>query len=57
MDDIADFLAQVATRYPKLPMFIYGHSLGGNLVLNFMLRRKPDVVGRHRDGSLAETGF
>jgi alpha-beta hydrolase superfamily lysophospholipase len=45
MDDIADFLALVAKRYLKLPVFIYGHSLGGNLVLNFTLRRKPKVVG------------
>jgi alpha-beta hydrolase superfamily lysophospholipase len=45
MDDIADFLAQVANRYPRLPLFLYGHSLGGNLVLNFILRRKPNVVG------------
>jgi alpha-beta hydrolase superfamily lysophospholipase len=45
MDDIADFLAQVIKRYPKLPLFVYGHSLGGNLVLNFILRRKPKVAG------------
>ena len=45
MDDIADFLALVAGRYPKLPVFLYGHSMGGNLVLNYILRRKPDVAG------------
>lgn len=45
MDDIADFLALGVKRYPQLPIFIYGHSLGGNLVLNFILRRRPDVVG------------
>lgn len=45
MDDIAEFLALVEGRYPKLPVFLYGHSMGGNLVLNYILRRKPDVVG------------
>ncbi len=45
MDDVADFLEQVARRYPKLPAFLYGHSLGGNLVLNFTLRRRPNVAG------------
>ena len=45
LDDMADFLALVAARYPKLPVFLYGHSTGGNLVLNFTLRRKPNVVG------------
>lgn len=45
LDDMAVFLGQIKKRYPKLPVFLYGHSLGGNLVLNFCLRRKPDVRG------------
>jgi alpha-beta hydrolase superfamily lysophospholipase len=57
MDDVADFLAQVAARYPKLPMFIYGHSLGGNLVLNFVLRRKPAVVGAIVTGPWLKLAF
>ncbi len=44
LDDIAVFLAQVQKRFPGLP-FLYGHSLGGNLVLNYALRRKPDLRG------------
>ncbi|MCA9182639.1 MAG: lysophospholipase [Planctomycetales bacterium] len=28
-----------------LPQFVYGHSLGGNLVLNYALRWQPDVMG------------
>ncbi len=38
MDDITAFTAQVESRYPGLPRFLYGHSLGGNLVLNYGLR-------------------
>ena len=45
MDDIADFITWIDIRYPGLPCFLYGHSMGGNLVLNYCLRRKPDVVG------------
>ena len=45
MDDIADFLVWIEKRYPNVPRFLYGHSMGGNLALNFSLRRKPDVVG------------
>ena len=45
MDDIASFFIQVDQRYPGLPKFLYGHSLGGNLVLNYALRRKPDLHG------------
>lgn len=45
MDDVTDFLTQVSKRHPKLQKFLYGHSLGGNLVLNFTLRYKPKVAG------------
>ena len=45
MDDISDFFKQIEERYPEAPRFLYGHSLGGNLVLNYALRRKPDLHG------------
>lgn len=45
MDDIGLLLAQAAERYPGKPRFLYGHSLGGNEVLNYALRRRPDVAG------------
>ena len=45
LDDLSDFVAQMKARYAKKPMFIYGHSMGGNLVLNFILRRKPKLQG------------
>jgi len=43
MADIARFLDEV-TR-PHLPTFLYGHSLGGNLVLNYVLRYRPALTG------------
>lgn len=45
MRDIDLFLEHVHARYPGLPVFLYGHSIGGALVLNYGLRRKPDVNG------------
>lgn len=45
MRDIDLFLEHVHARYPNLPVFLYGHSIGGALVLNYGLRRKPDVNG------------
>jgi len=45
MQDIDRFLKETETRYPNLPRFLYGHSLGGILILNYALRRRPDVVG------------
>lgn len=45
LDDIALFLARLQARYPRKSVFLYGHSLGGNLVINFVLRRKPALIG------------
>jgi acylglycerol lipase len=45
MDDINRLLDEAAQRYPGKSQFIYGHSLGGNLVLNYALRRKPPLAG------------
>jgi alpha-beta hydrolase superfamily lysophospholipase len=45
MDDIAAFQKQIDERYSDTPCFLYGHSLGGILVLNYVLRRKPDFKG------------
>ena len=45
MDDIDLLIEQARLRYPGLPVFLYGHSLGGILVLNYGLRRKPDLKG------------
>ncbi|MEM8593395.1 MAG: lysophospholipase [Pseudomonadota bacterium] len=43
MDDIALFIETVAST--STHVFLYGHSLGGNLAVNFALRRRPDVRG------------
>src|SRR5512146_284065 len=45
MQDIDLLLEHVHARYPGLPTFLYGHSLGGILVLNYGLRRKPKLNG------------
>lgn len=45
MDDIGRLLDEAAGRYRGKPCFLYGHSLGGNLVLNYALRRAPAIAG------------
>ncbi len=57
LDDIETFLAEVAEYYPSLPRFIYGHSMGGNLVLNYSLRRKPNVRGVIATGPWLKLAF
>jgi alpha-beta hydrolase superfamily lysophospholipase len=44
MDDIASFLGLVSETYPDLPLTLYGHSMGGNLVLNYAIRRQPRLA-------------
>lgn len=45
MQDIDLLIEQARSRYPSLPLFLYGHSLGGILVLHYGLKRKPNLKG------------
>ncbi len=45
MADIAGYLACATDRFPHCPRVLYGHSFGGNLALNLMLRYHPEVAG------------
>jgi len=45
LDDIDCFRRESFKRFPDMPSFLYGHSLGGNLVLNYVLRRRPRFTG------------
>jgi alpha-beta hydrolase superfamily lysophospholipase len=57
MDDVASFLGQAKERYAGLPQFLYGHSMGGNLVLNYALRRNPDLRGVIATGPWLKLAF
>jgi alpha-beta hydrolase superfamily lysophospholipase len=45
MQDIGSLLAYASQRYGQKTGFLYGHSLGGLLVLNFVLRCQPKLAG------------
>jgi alpha-beta hydrolase superfamily lysophospholipase len=45
LDDLDVALAATRSRFPSLPTFFYGHSLGGELVLYHAIRRKPVLAG------------
>jgi alpha-beta hydrolase superfamily lysophospholipase len=45
LDDIDGLMEWVQTTHRRLPVFLYGHSLGGGLVLNYTLRRRPRLRG------------
>jgi len=45
MRDITKNIQNAKERYPAKPVFLYGHSLGGNLVLYYSLTQKPELKG------------
>ena len=45
LDDMDLLLGEARSRYPGTRIILYGHSLGGLLVLYYPLRRKATVVG------------
>lgn len=45
LDILKIVIEQADSLYPKKPLFLYGHSMGGNLVLNYTLRRKNHIHG------------
>src|SRR5882724_7141751 len=45
MDDIDLLLGAARERFPGTPLVLYGHSFGGNLVINHVLRKLPALAG------------
>ena len=45
MQDIKAFFIFLTGRYPDLPQFLYGHSLGGLLVLTYAIKNKTGLKG------------
>lgn len=57
MDSIRILLEEANTRFPDVPKFLFGHSMGGNMMLNFLLRKKPNVAGAIASAPWMRLGF
>ena len=44
LDDIEDLLKVARSEYIDLPIILYGHSMGGNLVANFIQKRRTSEI-------------
>lgn len=44
MQDIDILLEQAADHFPDTPVILYGHSMGGNIVTNYLLQRNQNVL-------------
>lgn len=45
LGDIDRYLAMVGERFPGAPVFLFGHSLGGVIVLLYVIERQPEIAG------------
>jgi alpha-beta hydrolase superfamily lysophospholipase len=45
MEDIDIAIKHSKELFSSVPHFIYGHSMGGNLTLNYLIRRQPELKG------------
>lgn len=52
LDALEKVLEKAQGTYPTLPVFLYGHSMGGNVVINYTLRRE-----HHLKGAIATSPF
>lgn len=57
LDDIGLLLDETRKRYTDVPLFLYGHSMGGGLVLNYVTRRKPTLTGLIATGPWIRLAF
>ncbi|MEM0994858.1 MAG: lysophospholipase [Bacteroidota bacterium] len=49
--EVRHLIATAKAHYPSLPIFLYGHSMGGNIVLNFLLEDEPEIAGTITSGA------
>jgi len=45
LDDVGGLIHQATQRFPGLPRYLYGHSLGGTLALGYALVAHPQLAG------------
>lgn len=45
LDEVENSVAQSTQMFPRMPHFLFGQSMGGNLVLNLALRRPESLSG------------
>jgi acylglycerol lipase len=44
LDSVQHLLNYSKQHYPNLPIVLFGHSMGGNILANFLIRRQPNVA-------------
>ncbi|UOB17731.1 alpha/beta hydrolase [Abyssalbus ytuae] len=45
LDSVKEVFKKTEEVFGNIPVFLYGHSMGGNVVLNYIMRRQPGIKG------------
>ena len=57
IEEIKTLVTHLQQAYGKIPLFLYGHSMGGNLVLNYLIDQSPPIQGVIASAPWIELGF
>ena len=57
LEEVDTLIAETKKRYPNVPIVLYGHSKGGNIVLNYLLRKRPKIAAAMVTGPWIELAF
>jgi alpha-beta hydrolase superfamily lysophospholipase len=55
-EDMGSYLSKLQKEFPGRPLFLFGHSVGGTIVLDYALRRSPSLAGVILSGAGISTG-
>lgn len=45
LESVAKTIEKAKELFPEKPVFLYGHSMGGNVVINYTIRKKHELLG------------
>lgn len=57
INDVELLVQQAGIHFPNLPQIVYGHSMGGNVVANYAIKRNPKVAGIILSSPFFNTAF
>ncbi|TFE19650.1 alpha/beta hydrolase [Cohnella luojiensis] len=57
LEGVDMMIAEAYRKYPSFPFFLFGHSMGGNVTINYLLRRQPDIAGAIVTGPWLKLAF
>ncbi len=55
-EDMGAYLSKLQKEFPGSPLFLFGHSVGGTIALDYALRRSPALAGVILSGAGISTG-